>query len=578
MASTSLVGLLYQQILTTIKRRTVPAPTNSSILPGGNASEEATKRGLEGLPLDIRVLIASFVSRRKDTKSLMLSCRSLYGASIPRFYRLVTFLPDFDTDHLVAMLNPDNQGLQHIRHVEVEPELSGESPTELLHLLAHLLPKDILVTFSLDCSATADSKNTLQTLHRRQRSLRTARVSGAVLRADCVLHAGGLQNITLLHVHVHCSVTKPGHELLKSLPALKHLEIRVELHQYCVATNHDYNTASERGNASEEIFVAVFGRKFVDGCEAVAASKLRSLSLYDLDLTKSSRLLEAVDLSRLHSLVLQRCENITKLLAGVKPTGLPSRMSLTNLVLVAPEQWHVDRPKDDESIDDFLKSFQGLESLTIHGLNDETIRPSCEAVAAHQDTLRLLFLSCHWSDERPANHHYDADMLQKCLSQCTQLEQLAIQAPAILLEREAESVRQYHGEFAAALSAAPILRTLRILSSPDHSHLQFDVPDTQLSHTWMNTKLQLYATEYLTQSPKTNTISIGSKEYEFGDVTYLTSYYTRGKMTDAYGVTKTVAIEMETKYKAQDIEPVSDIYNIEPLDGGLLRYGYKHLV
>ncbi|KAK5719344.1 hypothetical protein LTR15_007867 [Elasticomyces elasticus] len=555
MAWKSIVGLLlYQRILTAIHRRAVPAPTTSSILHAGDSAALATKRSLEGLPFDIRVLITSFMSRQKDTKSLMLSCRSLYEASIPRFYRTVTFpTQDFDTDPLVAMLNPDNQGLQHIRHIEVESDLSGDSPDQLLHLLAHLLPRDSLVTFSFDCSLVSDSKNALPILHQRQRSLRTARVSGAVLRAESVLHAGGLQNITLLHIHIHCSVTKPGHELLRSLPALKHLEIRVELPQYCAATDRDFDTASERGYASEEIFVAVFGRKFVDGCEAEAALKLRSLSLCGLNLTNSSRLLEAVDLSRLHSLVLQRCENITKLLASVKPTGLPSRMSLTNLVLVAPEEWHVDRPKDDESIDDFFKSFHGLESLTIYGQSDETIRPSCEAVAAHRDTLRLLFLSCHWSGERRAKC-YDADVLQECLSQCTQLEELAIQTPAILLEREAESVRQYHGEFA------------------------FDVPDTQPSHVWIDEKLRLYATEYLTQSPLINTISIGSKEYEFGDVTYLTSYYTRGKLTDAYGATKTVAIEMKTKYEAQDIEPVSTIYNIEPLDGGLLRYGYKHLV
>ncbi|KAK5692831.1 hypothetical protein LTR17_025241 [Elasticomyces elasticus] len=565
MATPSIASLLYQRIITATKCLTVTA-ASPSIPPTIDSGKMAAKLKLDGLPLDVRILIVSFLHLYDDVKSLMLSCRSLYEASVPNYYHSIAFIGIVDIDRTIAMLNPDNEGLQHIRHLAVEPGLDSD-PDQLLHALAHLLPRDILITFSLDYFPPLDSNNALQVLHRRQRSLRNARLEGSVLQAEAVLNGAALQNITLLHIQIDCRITKPGHELLKSLPALMHLEIRAGLDQYCAVTNRDSEVASERAGASEEIIEAVFGPKFVDG-RKLETLTLRSLSLYELDLAKPLRLLEAVDCSRLHSLVLQRCDNISKLLTHIRPTGLPPRMTLTNLVMSAREEWRADRAKDDETINDFLKSFCGLEQLLIHGPNDETIQPSCDAIVVHHDTLCLLFLSCKWSDEGHTRH-YDPGALQACLSQCTQLEQLAIQTPPILLEHEAES---------ASLSAAPSLHTLRILSSPDQDQLDYSVHDIQPSHVWMDTKLQMYATEYLAQLPGVDAISIGSKEYDFSGLTYSTSYSTRGKLTDAYGRINTVAIAMKSKEQAQDIEPVSDIFDIEPSDSKIMRYGYEDLV
>ncbi|KAK5742786.1 hypothetical protein LTR17_003034 [Elasticomyces elasticus] len=104
------------------------------------------------------------------------------------------------------------------------------------------------------------------------------------------------------------------------------------------------------------------------------------------------------------------------------------------------------------------------------------------------------------------------------------------------------------------------------------------VHDIQPSHVWMDAKLRMYATEYLAHLPSVNAISIGSEEYDFSGLTYSTSYSTRGKLTNAYGRTSTVAIAMKAKEQAQDIEPLSDIFDIEPSDSKILRYGYEDLV
>ncbi|KAK5742787.1 hypothetical protein LTR17_003035 [Elasticomyces elasticus] len=398
MATPSIASLLYQRIPAATKSLTATAAPPSTPPTTDNANTVA-KLTLEGLPLDVRVLIVSFLHLYDDVKSLMLSCRSLYEASVPKYYHSIAFIGIVDIDRTIAMLNPDNEGLKHISSRAGARQRPGPA------------------------AACTGPSATEGHPHHVLRSLRNARLEGSVLQAEAVLNGAALQNITLLHIQIDCRITKPGHELLWSLPALMHLEIRAGLDQYCAVTNRDSEVASERAGASEEIIEAVFGPKFVDG-RKLETLTLRSLSLYELDLAKPLRLLEAVDCSRLHSLVLQRCDNISKLLAHHRPTGLPPRMNLTNLVMSAREEWRADRAKDDETINDFLKSFCGLEQLTIHGPNDKTIRPSCDAIAVHHDTLCLLFLSCKWSDEGHTRH-YDPDALQACLSQCTQLEQLA---------------------------------------------------------------------------------------------------------------------------------------------------------
>ncbi|KAK5692832.1 hypothetical protein LTR17_025242 [Elasticomyces elasticus] len=473
---------------------------------------------IAGLPLDVRVAITSYIHGRKDVISLTRSCRSFYAAAIPQLYRYLSVRESTNVDHLVAMLSPDNGGLQHIRHLEIETNSSGAHRTnrplidQILQLIANLLPRDILLSFILDCSTSFKSSQALQTLYRRQRFLRTTRLDSGVLTADALLNGSArMQNITLLQLQIHGPIaTDSGHGLIAVLPALLHLEIRADLSQYCVATSRTPHSAAQLVDASAEILTKIFRRETTldaEHCEANRHNQdtfvelwnsgefqgrtkgklqLRSLSLHGLDLGKPESLLQAVKFSRLHSLVLQECRNIVELLRDVRPTGLPSRMELTDLVLTANQNRarKNDDEADDDAIDDFLKSFHGLKRFTVCAPDEETLRPSTEAIMAHADTLRSLFLCCKFPEDAE-EEHYDAADLQTCLKRCSELEQLALQVPPLYLEFEIETLRRVDGTFMDALGAAPSLHTLRILTGPEDIALDYDVTDSHADRVFV---------------------------------------------------------------------------------------------
>ncbi|KAK3641384.1 hypothetical protein LTR56_006894 [Elasticomyces elasticus] len=340
--------------------------------------------------------------------------------------------------------------------------------------MANLLPRDVLLSFLLECSTSFEPRQALQTLYRRQGFLRTTRLDSGVLSADALLNGSArLQNITLLQLQVHGLIaTEYGHDLIKALPALLHLEIRVDLVQYCEATGHNHHLAPHRIDASEEILTKIFRHSeddFIDlwndkklqGC-AKGKLKLRSLSLHGLDLGKPEPLLQAVKFSRLHSLVVQECANIVELLRGVRPTGLPSRMNMTDLVLTENPKWtRNDRNEDDDAIDDFLKSFHGLQHMVVYGPEEDDLRPSSEAMTAHADTLRSLFLFCKFPEE--SDGHYEPAELRAFLERCSQLEQLAVQVPPLYPEFEVETIRRADGAFMVSCDQLLYLHVLHQL-------------------------------------------------------------------------------------------------------------------
>ncbi|KAK3657982.1 hypothetical protein LTR56_000809 [Elasticomyces elasticus] len=513
-----------------------------------------------GLPLDVRVAIASYIHRQRDIVSLTRSGWALYAAAIPQLYRDLTVCESVDVNHLIAMLSPDNAGLQHIRRLKVVADLGG------------------------------------MYIHNRPSMDRSLQLMGAIL-------AAGIQNITQLQLQIHGPIkTDSGHDLVTSLPGLLHLEIRANLSRYCEATNREDNTDAQRIDASKEILTKIFGRdRFLDAERSKAnwadqgnfvmlwnsgklngrtkeKLKLRSLSIYQLDLEDPDRLLQVIDCSRLHSLVLQECAHSVKLLASIRPTGLPARISLTHLVLTANDEWPNNNSYNN-ALDDFLTSFSGLEQLVIHGVMEESIRPSTAAIAAHSSTLRSVFLCCKPSEENEDN---PAD-LEACMKQCSQLEQLALAVPPLKLDAPLAWIKETHGNLLAALAAAPSLRTLRILTVPDEEDLDFELSgdnDTGC-RIFVDSAMRTYATEYLSQLPKVNALSLADKarpvddEIDISELPTEVKYYARSKTIDPYGKIGSIGLDMTSKDQLQDIEPVSDIFDMNPLSGRMMRYGYR---
>ncbi|KAK4541379.1 hypothetical protein LTR36_007980 [Oleoguttula mirabilis] len=485
---------------------------------------------------------------------------------------------------LIAAFTPENAGLQHVRHATIIPATGNyrESVPKIdnfLNMLANLLPRDILLTMTLDSAghASEDSARALKVLYKRQRNLRT-------LRMDSVFRAhrdwSKLAHITCLHLEIYDDKTPAfaASGILQHVPSLRHLEIHVDLEQYCRTVAVQYSKARGRARASESLVQRLFA------CWPETSKpqlQLRSLQVYDLDLSlASATLLKAIDMSRLDSLGLQKCRHSIELLRGIRPTGLPKRMNLRNLVVSGHPD--CDEVRMDDAIDDFLNSFAGLEHLVIMGPEQEPLRPDLSSVAKHAATLRLLYLDCVWSDwpvdKPPADEiHYHPSALCKLMPQCVRLEQIALNTPRVLLDSDEVTALRDTGAFIGALAAAPALRTFRMLSVPNEVDYSFDILDLEAHRMFIKCGMASIATRYLHRMPNLHAVSIAHGEDDFVvvcDLEVAPHFYTRGQVFNAYGKSDTVALVM-SKGMVQEIEPVSDILDMEPRGSRLMRYGYK---
>ncbi|KAK3641385.1 hypothetical protein LTR56_006895 [Elasticomyces elasticus] len=123
---------------------------------------------------------------------------------------------------------------------------------------------------------------------------------------------------------------------------------------------------------------------------------------------------------------------------------------------------------------------------------------------------------------------------------------------------------------------------MRMLTIPEDDALDYEVTDSHADRVFVDTALRNYATEYFARLSKSvNVLSLGHTaegacgDYYFGDLLLHPKFYSRGKTIDAYGKIGAIAFEMETKQLAQDIEPISGIFDVNPLDSRMMRYGYR---
>ena len=117
------------------------------------ANADSNMPDLIGLPLDVKIVMFSYIRKRKDLKNLYRTCKDSYETVIPRIYHSIWVREHIHIPTLCAGLNPDNRGLPHIRHVHI---ISGRSELpkdrsqydNVLHMLANQLPRDRLHSFT----------------------------------------------------------------------------------------------------------------------------------------------------------------------------------------------------------------------------------------------------------------------------------------------------------------------------------------------------------------------------------------------------------------------------------------------
>ena len=134
----------------------------------------------------------------------------------------------------------------------------------------------------------------------------------------------------------------------------------------------------------------------------------------------------AIPLSELTALSITNCEHGLCLLQAFAAADEKSR-HLRHLELIES----CSRPSEQSmSIDDFLTSFDTLETLVISATKTLTLNPSLKAVANHRQ-LRSLYLDCQFKPGSNPPSRYASKHVSDELTKCKLLQQLALKFPQL---------------------------------------------------------------------------------------------------------------------------------------------------
>ncbi|RMY95426.1 hypothetical protein D0862_08747 [Hortaea werneckii] len=536
------------------------------------------------LPTDLLALIISYIRAPSDLRNVSLTCKALYAVAVVPIYQSMTLrLFQVDNRKLLQALVPENAALGHVRHLVIDPFThclteNTENVLMTLQLLANFLPRDSLVSFTLDWPILREASthlilqasSILETLYRRQRRLRTMRVDPCADQAQ-IRRYGNLSNVTTFQFEVSSKTTaETCGSALELTPSLRNLEIRAHLEK-C-------DTAPQRDQMSARLVENVFGNFLKHDRQIV----LRALQLRGFDLSSASaKLAKAIDLCRIQSLGLHHCSNMVDFLDQMKPADELRHPTLRTLVLVARSD--TGRSASVTTVNCLLESFTGLENLVVAALWQGALMPGFKALGNHAATLRLLYIDCGplpW-DASDANI-VTASNLHLLLGRCIQLEQIALEMPELVLAYIDTEIDKSSKKIAVALAAAPRLRTFR-----PHNQLEdrwFEarfgldgwLDKNKVTYAGIEALLQHWATSFMSLSPGLTAMGLGFSRHrtDLLGIEVDRHYYVRGHQLDPYGGKSIVAMRMELD-RVREIEPVSEILEINPYGPGLFRLGYQ---
>lgn len=134
-----------------------------------------------------------------------------------------------------------------------------------------------------------------------------------------------------------------------------------------------------------------------------------------------------------------------------------------------------------------------------------------------------------------------------------------------------------------ALAAAPRLRAFRPHNELEDENfeprLNIDGPGLErnkVTDAGIEALLQHWAASFMSLTPGLTAIGLGfnRRRTNIGGIEVDRHYYVRGHQLDPYGRKSIVAMRMELD-QVREIEPVSEILEINPYGPGLWRLGYQ---
>ena len=241
-----------------------------------------------------------------------------------------------------------------------------------------------------------------------------------------------LCRVTNIHIRTCAQNVNKLRGLLASMPLLRTLELDAATYQSCSFWKYNSPLSAQR---SKKILIGLFSGVATKSRDPIL---LQTLNLRGLNLDASTTLVEAIKVSRLESLILQQCSNVSSLFSNCHGPNEPS--SLRDLLITSTTLIEDDRNESAPSINTFLRAATRLERLVIDAQFDRTLEPSVEAVA--KDSLTVLMLRCTFPVGPP--HIYTQRCwtprdIQQLAERCGNLKELGIHFPPLSLSQSLQN-------------------------------------------------------------------------------------------------------------------------------------------
>ncbi|KAL8860824.1 MAG: hypothetical protein Q9178_002854 [Gyalolechia marmorata] len=435
---------------------------SSIAYPNKRTAASQQRDRLDGLPHDILHSIVDHVDHRYAwLRSLLLVSRELYSLILPRLYRELDIWvypsdcgPQFDYTTL-QMLNKDNRGLEHVRTLILRDSGDWSEPREISNypeaaLLAHLLPKNVLKEFQWVSWHPMPSQ-IYKTLFSRQKSLSCIELNCSDIPIDemighlsspaCLL--GGLKDLEQLRIMPGDNEAMPkiACELLRQQSTIRHLKLDL-VYMRPGSNNDDVDEEIDGRLTSKGGMRALFGNL------KASSTHLWTLHLTGVNFSDCHRdLLSALDLSKLSSLTIVKCQHVEDFLAALAGTSDLNSMQLKCLVLYHSKKWQIADPvnppagEDEGEPDPLLTAIDRLllnmpATLTdlwicLRGFNK---LPSVDGLVHHSSTLRWLFVDSRKQKGPDGISTYSfTDWQRMCNSLCS-IRQLDMAYPEVFAD------------------------------------------------------------------------------------------------------------------------------------------------
>ncbi|KAM3423845.1 hypothetical protein BST61_g1243 [Cercospora zeina] len=425
---------------------------------------------LNSIPPEMQDRIVSFIPRPSDLKALCLSCEQLRSVAISYLYRLVVLDP-LATSRNAGFFMHGNPGHAHVGRIlfrNLEDETLSEqhvAANKVIRLALYCLAKNSIIAIGVPTRLRIEFE-TLAVLFTQQTSIHElylGQIRGAAVHPPFKIHPR-LEHLSVLRM------ASLGDE--RDLAFYKRIMVcshgSIQRLSFCGATichSADggalrlHNTAHQDGLLYTEVFHHRHGT--VDA-KPLKLSKLRSLYMSQYNLKYGAEKWSTViPFEQLRVMVIHCCIVVEKFFSWLGAHFGTHGSQLRKFRCSGHEF-------SSRALEDFLKSFSGLEAFDITDLTQrDSKRIDFTSLAGHYATLTQLKLGfASGSGIASSRRVLDAFDIVDLVTHCQNIEELFLYLPDTDIETIQGQEWGVYGRWIDFIARLPKLEILNIASWP----------------------------------------------------------------------------------------------------------------